>query len=137
MVIPLVAVLFWGVLLLALSRGAFVIPTPGVVDVLKRTLKLALIAGFPVTLLMGLGAGQLTSMFPPMVRLKAAALVSLLSMPFYSMVIAVTVVQHGQWPRTPAGAGRGLSWLAIVISCGLATLFTLSVLMIPAGPFMG
>ena len=137
-IVVLAIVLCWGALLLALARGVFVIPMQGVAEVLRRTGLLTLFAGFPVSFLLGLGAGQLTGLLPPTARWQTAVTASLLSMPCYAMLITVAVVEQGaRWQRTPGGAVRLLSQLTILVICGLAAILTLGALMSPAGPFMG
>lgn len=128
----------WGALLLALARGVFMIPMQGMADLLKKSAILTLLAGFPVSVLLGVGAGQLTGLLSLPARWQTALTASLLSMPYYAMLITVAVAEQGaRWQQTPRGAIRLLSQLTIFTICGLAAILTLGALMSPAGPFMG
>jgi hypothetical protein len=135
----LAVALCWGALLLALTRGAFVVPVRDVADILRKTALLSALVGLPVAFLLGLGAGQLTCLLPFAARWRTAAWASLVSMPCYAMLIGVGVVEYsgGRWQRTPGGVVRLLSQLTILGISALAAVVTLGALMSPAGPFMG
>lgn len=137
LIVLLATVCCWAALILALVRGVFVIPTPGIADLLKRSAIWTLVTGFPVSFLLGLGAGQLTGLLPAAVRWQTAAMASLLSMPYYAMLITVVVAEQGaRWPRTPSGVIRLVSQLIIFGICGLAGLITLGAISESAGRFM-
>lgn len=137
LVVVLIPVLFWGALLLALARGVFIIPLRGVLDIVKRSVRLTLLAGLLVCFPLALGAGHFAGRLPSTARWRAAATVSLMSMPYYAMVITVGVVQQDKrWERARGGPVRLLSQLAILCICtGAALIVTLAVLASVGAPF--
>ena len=128
----------WAIFLLALGRGLFVIPGRAIPELAKASGRLALLVGFPLCFLLALGAGQLTGLIPLRARLLHAAVVSVLSLPFYSILVIVAVVERdARWPRTPGGLTRLLSQLVVLLVCGIAFVVTLVALASTAGPVMG
>lgn len=126
----------WATLMLALGRGAFVIPKAEVGTLAKRAARLAFLAGIPCFFLLSMVAGELTGLIPLPARAQSALALSLLALPVYSILIAVAVVDRDAHAyRRANGLGRLLGRFVVVLISLVAGLITLGAILSHAGPY--
>ena len=126
----------WSMLLLALGRGVFAIPSAKASPLARKAARLAFLAGIPCFFLLSMAAGELTNLIPRPARALNALAMSLLLLPVYSILVTVGVVEReAEAHRRPIGLGSLLGGIVVVLILLMAAFITLSAILSSAGQF--